>query len=93
MESGTVHSVEVSGVPNIVHCYCFVYCVQSELVIQELKVAIWAKPFITIIPNVDRSVIFKMDEACPQASSVCDVLSSKMCSLPVCCYSLKKTPN
>lgn len=90
MESGTIHSVEVSGVLNIVHCYCFVYCVQSELVIQELKVAIWAKPFIIIIPNVDRSVIFKMDEACPQASSVCDVLSSKMCSLPVCCYSLKK---
>lgn len=53
--------------------------------------AIWAKPFIIIIPNVDRSVIFKMDEACPQASSVCDVLSSEVCSLSVRCYSLKKT--
>lgn len=90
MESGTIHSVEVSGVLNIVHCYCFVYCVQGELVIQELKVAIWAKPFIIIIPNVDRSVIFKMDEVCPQASGVCDVLSSKVCSFPRCCYSLKK---
>lgn len=90
MGSGTIHSVEVSGVLYIVHCFCFVYCVQSELVIQELKVTIWAKPFFIIIPNADRSVIFKMDEACPQASSVCDVLSSKVCSISVCCYSLKK---
>lgn len=90
MESGTIHSVEVSGVLNLVRCYCFVYCVQSELVIQELKVAIWAKPFFIIIPNADRSVIFKMDEACPQASRVCDVLSSKVFSLSVCFYSLKK---
>lgn len=89
MESGTIHSVEVSGVLNLVHCYFFVYCVQSELVIQELKVAIWAKPFFIIISNADKSVIFKMDEACPQASRVCDMLSSKVCSLSVCCYSLK----
>lgn len=71
---------------------CFVYSVQSELVIQELQVATWAKQLIITIPNLDRSVIFKMDETSPQASSFCDVLSSKVHSLSVCWYSLKKTP-
>lgn len=89
--------MEISGVLNSVRYYsmenCFVYSLQSELIIQELQVATWAKQLIITIPNLDRSVIFKMDETSPQASRFCDALSSKVHSLSVCWYSLKKTLN
>ena len=80
--------MEISGVLNNV-CYycmksCFVYSVQSELIIQELQVATWAVQLIITIPNLDRNVIFKMDETSPQASSSCDALSSKVHSLAMC---------
>lgn len=87
--------MEISRVLNSVHYYCmescFVYSVQSELIIQELQVATWAKQLIITILNLGRSVIFKMDETSPQASSFCDALSSKVHLLSMCWYSLKKT--
>lgn len=54
--------MEISGVLNSVHycCMesCFVHSMQSELIIQEVQVATWAKQLIITIPNVDMSVIF-----------------------------------
>lgn len=50
--------------------------VQSELVIQEFQMATWAKKVIVTIPNLDGSVIFKVDKTSPQQAVFV------MCSLP-----------
>lgn len=66
--------MEIAGVLNSVRYYCmencFVYSLQSELTVQALQVATWAKQLIITIPNLGRSVIFKKNETSPRASGL-----------------------
>lgn len=63
---------------------CFVYSVHSELIMQELQVATWAKRWVRTIPNLDRRVVLKRTKPVPwQAGFV-------TWSLPMCWYRSKK---
>lgn len=80
--------MEISEALNSVGCYCMEsWFVQTELVIQEFQMATWAKKVIVTIPNLDGSVIFKVDETSPQQALFV------MCSLSMCWYSFKNNLN
>lgn len=66
--------------------YCregwFVYCVQSELIIQELQAATWAKQWVRTVPSLDRRLVFRRIKPVPRQQVLWHDLFQCACIAP-----------